>query len=405
MTSESTTPNAPSRDLSLGPFARIFAASLAAHLGAFLFIHLPDFMKELGATETTNGAAAGTCALFAIVTRPFVGRVMDTRGRRAPLIVGGVLHAITCALYLTVDSIDAWLFVVRAMQGIAFGIFFSVVFTVASDLAPEDARTQRLAVFGISGILPMSLGALLGDFLVRHWGYGTMFAVASLCGALATVFAASVPETSPTLGDAATPDPIAAFREPGLRWLWVAGLLFAIAIASYFVFAKNFLVGEHLGEMGTFFTPYAVVAIFVRVIFGDLPRRMGEHNTFPLALLLLGVGLVALSAATSPTTVSVAGALCGLGHAFAFPSLMTLFVERSDPAIRGSVVAMFTALMDMGQLAAGPLFGRTADRHGFRMVFDVAALVALAAFVLFVARARKLEPTPLPDVESSSGFD
>lgn len=389
----------------VGPFARIFLASLFAHLGIFLFIHLPDYMKGLGATETVIGASASVSALFAVLARPIVGRIMDTRGRRAPLIVGGILHAVTCALYLTVRAPDAWLFIVRALQGVAGGTFFSVAFTVASDLAPSETRTQKLAIFGISGILPMSLAALLGDFIAGHAGYPALFAVAAAFATTATLLAVSVPETAPPRDAALIHDPLAAFRVPALRWLWVSGLLFAIPIASYFVFAKNFIVGAHLGQMATFFTPYAVVAIMVRVLFGDVPHRVGEANTYPAAVLLLALGLAALSAAEGPVTIAIAGLLCGLGHAFAFPSLMSLFVERSPAAIRGSVVAMFTALMDMGQLAAGPLFGRTADHHGFRVVFQLAAGIALLGFACFVLRARKLPATQELRIEAGTRVD
>jgi MFS family permease len=400
---ESRPNTAPSR--SLGPFARIFLASLCSHLAAFLFIHLPDFMVKRHASETMIGAAFSVCSLFAVLARPAVGYVMDTRGRRPALIAGGIMHVATAALFLTVETPGTWLLVVRALQGIAFGTFFSAVFAVASDLAPPEARTQRLAVFGISGILPMSLGALLGDAILRYDpSYQSLFLTATGLAAVGLGFAASVPETAEPSATAGPGDPWAALRPVSLRWLWVSGILFAIAIAAYFAFVKNFVVAQHIG-VTAFFTPYAITAILVRVLFGFVPGRFGEANVFPPALLMLGAGLVALAGAHAPITVGLAGALCGLGHAFAFPTLMSLFVERSAPEIRGSVVAMFTALMDIGFFLAGPLFGHVADVHGHRVVFVLAAGVAVASFALFMARARKPAATYERDVEAATGVD
>lgn len=384
-----TTAESVPRDESIGPFVRVFLASLSSHLAIFLFVHFPSFLRERGATEAVVGTAASVAAISAIATRPIVGRVMDARGRRIVLVVGGILHTVSSALYLTVPGPGLWLLAVRALHGIAGGFFFSAAFAIAADLAPDHVRTQRLAIFGISGILPMSLGALLGDVVLGVGGFDLLFAVAAVLAFVGLGFAATVPETVDPSADLGRGGVLAAFRAPGLVWLWVSGTLFAVAIASYFVFVKNFVVITRTGNVTTFFTTYAIVAIAVRLLFGSLPDRFGEQNVFPPALALLAGGLLALSQARGPVGLALAGLLCGLGHAFAFPSLLSLFVQRSAPEIRGSVVAAFTALMDLGIFLSGPLFGDLADRHGHRIVFALSAAIALLASLVFVLRARR----------------
>ncbi len=398
MTSRS---EAVASDATVGPFVRVFLASLTSHLAIFLFVHFPTFLRDRGASEAVIGTAASVAALAAIAARPFVGRVMDARGRKDALVVGGLLHTVSTGLYLTVPGPGLWLLVVRGLHGLAAGVFFSAAFAIAADLAPEQARTQRLAVFGISGILPMSLSALLGDYVLRHGDFGTLFTLAAMLALVGLGFAATVPETSTPSSDVGSGGMSAALRAEGLGWLWTTGVFFAIAIASYFVFVKNFVVVQRIGEVTTFFTPYAVTAIAVRLLFGSVPDRLGEQNVFAPALVLLAGGLLALATAEGPVALGVAGALCGLGHAFAFPSLLSLFVRRSAPAIRGSVVAAFTALMDIGILLSGPLFGDLADRHGHRVVFALASALALLAAVIFFLRAR----TDRPNVDAPARVD
>lgn len=388
-------------DATVGPFVRVFLASLTSHLAIFLFLHFPTFLHARGASEAVIGTAASVAALAAIVARPFVGHAMDARGRREALAVGGLLHVVSTGLYLTVQGPGPWLLVVRGLHGLAAGVFFSAAFAIAADLAPEHARARRLAVFGISGILPMSLGALLGDAVLARGGFDGLFVVATGLALVGFALALTVPETAPPSTDAGRVGMAAAVRTEGLGWLWVTGILFAIAIASYFVFVKNFVVLERVGNVTVFFTPYAITAISVRLLFGGVPDRFGEENVFAPALVILALGLFALATAHGGVALGLAGGLAGLGHAFAFPSMLSLFVKRSPLEVRGSVVAAFTALMDIGILLSGPLFGGLADRHGHRVVFACAAGLALLAAGLFYARAR-VGP---PRVDASATVD
>lgn len=362
-------------------FTGVFLASLASHVSAFLFVHLPGFLRDAGASETYIGATAALTALTAIAIRPFVGPMMDRHGRKPALVVGGLLHACTAGLYLTTHAPDAWFAVVRALHGVAFGIFFSAVFSTAADLSPAHVRTQRMAIFGISGILPMSLGAVLGSHILDAFGHRGVFLAATCSAALGWTLTLRLPETAETAGTGAQGSVRAALGSPDLRPLWIAGALFSFAVATYFVFVRNFVTAELEVPVSDFFTPYAISAIGVRLLFGGLPARVGEHRTFAAAQLALTAGLIALAASTGTPGVRIAGALCGLGHGFSFPSLLSLFVERSAAGNRATAITLFTALMDVGVLVTGPVFGRVADTAGFPPVFVAAAAFTFTAGV------------------------
>jgi len=385
--SNDTTTGAP-----IGPFAWTFAASFFGYLSVFVLVHLPGYLRDRGASEATIGASIAVASLAGILARPFVGRLMDARGRRPALALGGSLLVAGAALHLAIPGPGLALFAIRALHGIGGGMFFSAVFAVASDLAPPRARTKRLALFGISGILPMSLGALLGDLVLARFGHKEVFVVAAALAALAFGCGISVRETKPDDEGGAARGMLAPLRDPALTGLWISGILFATSVASYFAFVRNYLAIESLATVSFFFTPYAVMAIVVRLLFSSVPGRIGEAKAVAGALFVLALGLTAIASAHGPAGVIFAGLLCGLGHAFVYPALMTLFVERSDPATRGSVVAMFTALMDIGILLSGYGFGSIADAYGHRVVFAASAGIALAALVTFLVTAYRPRP-------------
>ena len=86
------------------------------------------------------------------------------------------------------------------------------------------------------------------------------------------------------------------------------------------------------------------------------------------------VGFVVLGIATSAPEVAIAGVLCGTGHGYGFPILFGFTVFRAPVADRGSAVAFFTSLFDMGTLVAGPILGVIITAAGYSTMFLFSAV-------------------------------
>jgi predicted MFS family arabinose efflux permease len=64
-------------------------------------------------------------------------------------------------------------------------------------------------------------------------------------------------------------------------------------------------------------------------------------------------------------------------------------VTRTPEENRGTTLALFTALFDLGVLVGGPLFGFVIERLGFSAMFGVAGVaLALGALGFFAWDAR-----------------
>jgi MFS family permease len=371
---------------------RVFAlAALAnfAHSMAFhSYLHLPGFLEGLGADEFEIGNIMAVAFLAAILVRPLVGRLMDEWGRRPVFLAGGVISILTAAGYLGVDSIGGALLGLRVTHGIAVGALFSVLFTIAADVVPSERRAQGLALFGVSGMFPLALGGLMGDWLLVDGDYGRLFWAIGVCALLGLLISLPIEETG-TRGGGGRGGFLRVAAAPALRPLWVVGIAFAFALAAFFIFLKTWVLELGEGSLGEVFAWYAGVAIALRVFFGHLPERFGLKRVLFPALLVTTAGLATLGFADSSFDLNVAGVLCGAGHGFAFPIISALVVQRADPNQRGSAVAMFTALFDLGALVAGPSLGFVARDAGYPIMFALAAVTCLAATLLFALIDRK----------------
>ena len=85
-----------------------------------------------------------------------------------------------------------------------------------------------------------------------------------------------------------------------------------------------------------------------------------------------------------PLHLVLAAIACGVGHGFAFPIISALVVTRAQPDERGSAIALFTALFDLGVLLGGPCFGVSARYGGYPATFALAAALCMSATLVFV---------------------
>lgn len=370
-----------------------FWANLLQGIAFNLFLHFPGYLHDLGAGDAEIGWISSITAVAAIALRPPIGRAMDRHGRRPVILLGGALNAAVVGLYLWVESIGPALYAIRVLHGLAEAMLFSSLFTYAADHVPARNRTQGLAWFGVSGMLPMAVGGVLGDSLLRvggqaGHGFDLLFQVALGLAVASLMVSTLLPEAwqARRVSDDEADAPTglrAALGQPDLRPLWLIGGTFSIAITVLFIFTRRFVDESGIGSVGSFFTAYTVAALFLRVFFGWLPDRIGPKRVLLPALLSLAAGFLWLSQATTDRDVVIGGALCGIGHGYAFPILFGLVVSRAPEANRGMAMAVFTALFDVGVLIGGPFFGFVIERAGFFQMFVAAAIVTLVGTAFF----------------------
>ncbi len=377
------------------PFLLVSLAVFCCGLSLHPYVHLPGLLERYHATDLTTGIVVALLSVTALLVRPLVGRVMDGRGRRIVIITGGVMQLVACLLYTLVDRIGVVLVVARLVHGLGQGALFASLFTYAADVVPVSRRTEGLGLFAVAGMLPVSLGGLLGDLILAHGSYLALFLTTAAFAALALVASLALPEPQrapESTGGSVNGGVLAALTEPALRSLWVSSVLVSMGTASVFTFLKPFVDREHIGSVTLFVSAYALAAITLRVFFGWVPDRIGRVRVFQPSLLTLAAAVALAAVARTDATLLAAGVLAGLGQGLSFPVLTTLVVERAPADRRGSAMSALTTVFDGAQLVAGPLFGAIAFVTDLRTTFAVGAVMPLAGLLAFRWLERRHPP-------------
>ena len=376
-------------------FLRISTLFHFLAMGVFLS-GLPLLLtRELNSTKAAVGFAVGSFSLTAVATRPFVGRAVDRRGRKA-FLVGAPLVIAASAAGLLVAGFYAAVVALRLAQGAAGAAYYTSAATVANDLATPEKRADAISKFSLFLYAGFSIGPALGEWLIIERGFPWAWLTALAFSATAAAFAFRVPETRAEDDD---DEPRRrrllhpAALGPGLVLMTVA-----VGYSGIGAFAPIYARSIGMSSSGVLYITFAVSIFTVRLVSGRLADRYGRIAVSFPGLLAGAAGMVLLAVVQHPAAAIVGVALFGSAHAMAFPALMALAVERAPDRERGEVLGSFTACFDVGAASGATLIGAVADRAGFEAGWLVpAALCALgAAGLVVMGRRERGRPHPGP---------
>ncbi|MEA1904037.1 MAG: MFS transporter [Actinomycetota bacterium] len=373
-----------------GPtFPRLFTAAILQELAFMLLVHFPGYLTGLGATEAIIGLLYSAAAFVAIVFRPALGRVLDLTHRRTVLLVTGALNTLVVFLYVSTGEWGAYLWVLFVLQRVSQIVMFTTMLTYGADSIPVERRTQGLAIFGLSGLIPLSIGGIVGDVAIDLVGFNGLFVLAAAAGFAAWLIIWTFP-VLPVRGRAPRRGFFSAMVQKNLLPLWFVTLLFSVGLESIFTFTRTFVDASQIGTTGLFFGIYGVVAAVTRVLGGSRYDRMSHRVLIVGSIVLYGMGLGFMGLASATPMFVLAAIAVGTAHGAIFPLLSSEVVNRSRTAERGSAMSIFTSIFDISVLLGVPIIGFLIEGISYRVGWTSLAVVLIAGAAVYAFWDRRL---------------
>jgi len=348
------------------PFLLLVAAHALQALGFSSMLLLPLYLDHLGAGRAEIGLVMAAASVGGLVGRPLVGWGLDVVGRRPVLLVGTLILIAGMFLVAAIDGLGPLVYVMRILVGLGSGALFTGYFTLAADIIPTSRRTEGIALFGVSGLLPLLINPFADRIGIEPPDLRWFFPVMGLAIAASLLLLPGVPEPTGTRA----PERVTlrsafdALKRVRMAPVWTATGVFAGLVAIFMSFATVTAEARGAENPSTVWLTYALGAVAVRLVGAKLPDLLGPSRVAAAALLSYSSGFIVLAGADSGTDFALAGLLGGIGHGYCFPVLMSQVVTRSPDALRGVAVAAFTGLWGVCRLVAAPTFGEIADVWG-----------------------------------------
>jgi MFS family permease len=354
-----------------------------------LLVHFPGYLLELGANEVRIGLIVGVAGLATIVVRPGAGRVMDEHGRRLVIRAGTLMIAVSTLTMAFTSHIGAALIAARLVQGIGQALSLTAFWTYIADQFPAANRAHGIAVFSISGLLPMGVAPALGDLVLStRWSYHGLFLIAAGFSLIAFVLSLFLHRSGISIG-ATTTGFRAVLTSEALRPVWVATVLLSVAFTAAFIFVKTYVTTSGLNSVGPFFSTFALAAIGWRLIFGGLPDNVGLKRVIGPGLAFFAVGLSIVGLVGGTAGLVLGGFFAGLGHGISFPAILAMATTRTAVGDRGTVTAVFTAVFDLVLFAIAPLLGLVIATYGYPAMFLAVSGVVIGGVAVFYRLDRR----------------
>lgn len=345
---------------------------------------LPRFVKgPLNGSGLEVGAVIGAFALTAVLLRPMSGRMSDKRGRRLLIIFGGVSVGLSILAYSFSESLPLLIFW-RLVTGVGEAFFYVGAASVINDLAPDERRGEALSYFSLALFGGLAIGPITGETILNASSFDWVWVFAGVSALFAGAVGFMVPETRPA--DAGQSPGKLVHKAALLPGTVLATNIWALATFSSFVVLHALDIG--MGGGRYVFALNSVVIIGIRLFGARLPDQLGAKKAGSSALVAAMVGMLVMGMWAEPAGLYIGTFIYSIGHALAFPALMTLAISRAPASERGSVIGTFTAFFDLSFGVGAVSAGAIADAVGYRGAFIAAAFVALGGLALLLGAAR-----------------
>lgn len=390
---------------------RIYAlGAIVSNVGTWMGRVAQDWVVLTELTDhsaSALGIVTGLQFLPMLLLAPWTGAVVDRFPKRSLLLLTQAVLGLTAlvgGVLVVTGAAQLWQFYLLAlMTGVATAFDNPARQTFVSEMVPRERLSNAVALNSASFNLGRLIGPAVAGLVIAGIGSGQALLVNSL--SFVTVIVALLALRASELTPAPRVTGRGSARE-GLRY--VRGrpdiILVMVLIFVLGTFGMNFQItialmatqvfGRGAEDYGLLGSIMAVGSLSAAL----LAARRSEPRLRVLLLSLVGFTFAAAGAAIAPTYASFAVALaaCGLTALTAMTTANAMVQMRTDPMVRGRVMALYMAIFFGGTPLGAPIIGWVGDVLGPRWTIGIGAAavgITLVGVSIWLGRHENVEVT------------
>ncbi len=364
------------------------------------------YVEHLGGSATTVGFILIIFMVATSVSRIVGGSLADNVGRRVVLFGGMAIFAAATGAYTFFPFIAA-VFILRALQGIGFGIANNTSMAAATDVIPSHRMGEGIGYYGLCTSLSSAIGPAIGLALIADGNFNKVFLFAALmlaAGMFVLFFnnyeRISMQEQLRHYKETSTQHQAQAqvssmsfqerYIEPKALPAAVIQLIFCFAMGYISNFLTLYALQVGITKAGLFFTLSAVAMMISRLTVSRIADRVsGSVIMIPSAILGIIAFLIMPFCTQNEWIFLLSGLLYGFSTGCILPLLNTEALRPVAANRRGVASANYMLGVDFGICFGGFVWGVCIDLFGHASAIYGSALCIGLAAVLYIVLFRK----------------
>jgi MFS family permease len=371
----------------------LFCSMMTVMAGATIAPSLPEMTKAFPgnpSAETLVKLVLTIPGLFIAITAPFSGWIIDKFGRIKLLVAMLLLYAIAGTSGLYLNTLGA-IIVGRAFLGIAVGGIMTTAVALIGDYFEGNERQKFLGtqagIMALSGTIFISSGGFLADI---SWRYPFMiYGLAALAIPMVLIYLKE-PDSS---GRKLEKDEV---KEKIPKLAWTIYFISFLGMAVFYMMPVQipFLIQEidSVGNMATGIALSASMLFAASMSFSyqKFKNRFTHYQIYGISFLIMGLGYLAVSFATSYAWVYPGLLLAGLSSGLVMPNSNLCLVTLASPKVRGRVLGLLTTFIFLGQFASPLMFQPIINLSSIRGGFHYLSIALIVFSIIALIRNRRL---------------
>jgi DHA1 family tetracycline resistance protein-like MFS transporter len=370
--------------------------------------------QSLSDVTLTAGWLLTTYAVLQFACGPVMGNLSDRFGRRPVLLASLAAFAFDYMLMGFAPTL-AWLFVGRAIAGVA-GAVYSPAMAYIADVTEPEKRAGAFGMMGAAFGVGFIVGPMIGGFLGELGPRAPFFAAAAL-GALNFVYGffvlpESLPKEKRRKFEWARANPVGTFtafsKFPAI--LAIAGAVFLWQLAhqvypSTWSFFAEIRLAWSPAEIGLSLAFVGVMMIFVQgYLTGKVVPKIGEYRA-AIVGVCSGAASMLLLAFTTTTWFTYVAMAAGFVQGFAYPAMNAIMSKQAPPDQQGELQGGVSSMMSLTTIIGPILLTQTLGHFSAPdapvyfpgAVFLLSGGLALLSLLIFLRAGARSGASALPE--------
>ncbi len=359
----------------------------------FIFVNfhalLPTFpfiVTYLGGDAVAIGVATALFSIASIISRPFVGWLVDTKGRRTILVLG-LIGMVLIPMGYFVSAGIAMAVILRTIHGAFHASSSNATSTWVADIIPHTRMGEGLGMYGLSMAISTAVAPALGLAVMNQLGFQPLFAVTAIAALIALLLGLSIKNRNYQLST--QPLKFKELFELMSVPASITQFFFMMAYGVIEVYVAIYASTYQLPSGGIYFIFIAVATVLTRILLGRAVDKYGEGVLVYTGNLAIVVGILLLVFAHNTPCYILSALLLGYSFGAIQPSLQTMAMHAVAPERRGAASSTFFVAFDLGIALGGFLAGVLVKHLGYNAMFliiGISGLLSLGYYYIFGRR-------------------